>query len=75
VLKFTIHQFNAMFPDEEACLDFLRDSLYPDGVTCRTCQKVTKHHRLTNRRAYSCQECGTHIYPLAGTSSRSRAPR
>jgi transposase len=65
--KFTVHQFNAMFPTEEACLDFIRDSLYPDGITCRKCGGVTKHHRLERRKAYSCQECGTHVYPLAGT--------
>src|SRR6266481_6233829 len=31
--KFTVHQFNAMFPDEESCLDFILDSLYPDAGT------------------------------------------
>ncbi len=73
--KFTVHDFNAMFPDEEACLDFILNSLYPEGVTCRKCQKVTKHHRLTNRKAYSCQVCGTHVYPLAGTIfAKSRTP-
>lgn len=65
--RFTVHQFNALFPTEEACLDFILDSLYPEGVTCRKCQKVTKHHRLGGRKAYSCQVCGTHVYPLAGT--------
>src|SRR5438309_837082 len=72
---FTIHQFNEMFPDEEACLDFILRTLYPDGVTCRTCERVTRHHRLTNRKAYSCQDCGTHVYPLAGTIfAKSRTP-
>jgi transposase len=65
--KFTVHEFNQIFPDEEACLDRVMDMLYPDGVTCRKCQKATKHHRLSNRKAYSCQECGTQVYPLAGT--------
>lgn len=65
--KFTIHDFNRLFPDEEACLDLLLGLIYPEGVTCRTCEKVTKHHRLTNRKAYSCDYCGTHVYPLAGT--------
>jgi transposase len=73
--KFTINQFNEMFPDEDACLDFLKDTLYPDGVTCRKCGRITQHHRLTKRRAYSCQECGTHVYPLAGTIfAKSRTP-
>src|SRR5437016_11541197 len=65
--KFTVWDFNEMFPDDDACLDFILGSLYPDGVTCRKCQRVTKHHRLSERKAYSCQVCGTHVYPLAGT--------
>jgi transposase len=65
--RFTIYDFNRSFPDDDACLDFIRDLLYPDGITCRSCGRVTKHHRLTNRKAFSCQECGSHIYPLAGT--------
>src|SRR5437899_3400610 len=65
--KFTVYDFNRLFPDDDACLDFILGSLYPDGVSCRKCGKVTRHHRLTGRKAYSCQECGTHVYPLAGT--------
>ena len=41
--------------------------VYPHGVKCRKCQEVTKHHRLNDRKAYSCQYCGTQVYPLAGT--------
>ena len=65
--KFTVHQFNEMFPNEETCLDTIRDMLYPDGIVCRNCQEVTVHHRLKGRKAYSCQDCGTQVYPLAGT--------
>ena len=65
--KFTVHQFNEMLPDEETCLDIVRDMVYPDGINCRQCKDVTKHHRLSGRKAYSCQYCGTQVYPLAGT--------
>lgn len=65
--KFTIRQFNQMFPHDDACLDVLRDHIYPDGITCRSCKEVRPHHRLTQRRAYSCDYCGTHVYVLAGT--------
>jgi transposase-like protein len=65
--KFTIRQFNEVFPNEDACLDVLRDLIYPDGIECRMCKEVRLHHRLTNRKAYSCDHCGTHVYPLAGT--------
>ena len=65
--RFTVHQFNEMFPDEETCLDAVRDMLYPEGIACRSCQEVTAHYRLKGRKAYSCQDCGTQVYPLAGT--------
>src|SRR5436309_4311968 len=65
--KFTIAMFNQMFPNDAACLDVLRDHIYPDGITCRSCKEIRPHHRLTQRRAYSCDYCGTHVYVLAGT--------
>jgi transposase-like protein len=65
--KYTIRHFNQDFPDDAACLDFVVGLIYPDGVNCRTCGEVRPHHRLTNRKAYSCDYCGTHVYPLAGT--------
>ena len=65
--KFSVHQFNETFPSEEVCLDIVRDMVYPYGISCRQCEKVTKHHRLSGRKAYSCQNCGAQVYPLAGT--------
>jgi transposase-like protein len=65
--RYTVHDFNRDFPDDDACLDFVLGLVYPDGITCRTCGQVRKHHRLSNRKAYSCDHCGTHVYPLAGT--------
>ena len=75
VRRYTIHDFNRDFPDDDACLDFMRDAIYPDGIECRFCGEVTKHHRIKGRKAYSCQRCGTHVYPLAGTIfEKSRTP-
>jgi len=64
---YTIRNFNEDFPDDEACFDRITALVYPDGIECRTCGEVRKHHRLTNRKALSCDYCGTHVYPLAGT--------
>jgi transposase-like protein len=73
--KYTIHDFNSRFPDDDACLDYMRDLIYPDGIVCRYCGKEAKHHRISGRKAYSCQYCGTHVYPLAGTIfEKSRTP-
>lgn len=65
--KFTIVDFNKMFPDEDTCLDYVRDMVYPDGITCRKCAVVRPHSKIEGRKAYACAHCGTHVYPLAGT--------
>jgi len=60
----------ADFPDDDACLESLVKQIYPtypDGIHCRHCEEIRKHHRLSKRKAYSCDHCGTHVYPLAGT--------
>src|SRR3984885_15449506 len=67
-LRYTINHFNREFPTDDACLARIAAERYPGGVTyCEKCQKDTKHHRINGRTAYSCDHCGTHIYPLAGT--------
>lgn len=63
----TRFEWDAMFPDDGACLDYLVDRLYPDGIFCPKCQKVTKHHRDKNRPSYQCQFCGRREHPMVGT--------
>ncbi len=65
--KYTVRDFERDFPDDAACLDWLRDYLYPDGIYCKVCQAVTKHHRVKSRPSYSCDRCGHHEHPTAGT--------
>jgi transposase len=65
--RYSLMEFEREFPDDVTCLDYLVGKLYPDGIHCPKCGKVTKHHRLRNRPAYSCQFCGRHEYPLKGT--------
>jgi transposase-like protein len=65
--RYTIFHFDREFPDDAACLDYLVGKLYPDGIRCPKCQRVTKHHRVKSRPAYSCQFCGHYEYPMAGT--------
>lgn len=63
----TVMDFQERFPDDAACLDELVRMLYPDGIYCPTDKKVTKHHRIKSRPAYSCQFCGHMEYPMKGT--------
>ncbi|MGV1048690.1 MAG: IS1595 family transposase [Solirubrobacterales bacterium] len=63
----TYSRFLERFPDNAACLDYLKNRFHPDGSDCPSCGKATKFHRLRGRAAYSCQFCGHQVYPTAGT--------
>src|SRR6266850_2502079 len=67
-LRYTVADFNREFPNDDACLEYVKEERWPDGITeCEKCGVERKHHRVTGRTAYACQVCGNHIYPLAGT--------
>lgn len=67
-LRYTVADFNAEFPSDNACLEYIKEQRWPDGVTqCAKCGQERKHYRVTGRTAYACDHCGNHIYPLAGT--------
>ena len=63
------------FPDEESCLEWLKNKLYPEGIICPICTKVTKHHKVSNRHSFACDKCGHQVNPVAATILRnSRIP-
>jgi transposase len=65
--RYTILEFDREFPDDTSCMEFLVAKLYPEGIFCPKCDKVTKHHRVKARTCYACQYCGHAEYPLKGT--------
>jgi len=65
--KYTTKDFEKQFPDDNACLEFIKNARWPKGIFCEKCQRVTKHHRITDRKVYSCDFCGTQVSPTAGT--------
>jgi transposase-like protein len=64
--KFTFKQFQAQYPDDDACLDSILQRRYQNIDACPHCGVVGKLTRITGRRAYACK-AGCHIYPCAGT--------
>ncbi len=69
---YTINDFNKEFPDDDSCLEWLKDCLFPIGIVCinTKCKKfdeITPHHRIKGRMCYSCDYCGDHVYPKANT--------
>jgi transposase-like protein len=67
-LRYTIQQFNAQFPTNDSCLDWLKAERWPSGlIACAKCGKERKHHRVTGRPAYACDYCGSMVSPMAGS--------
>lgn len=66
-MKYTIKDFQADFPDEDACLVWLKEYLYPDGIFCPIDKKITPHHKMKTRKSWSCELCGHHVHPTADT--------
>jgi transposase-like protein len=68
VRRFTINDFNEQFFDNDACLGWLMEQRYPGSrAICSYCKVERKHHRITTKKAYACDHCGTYISPMAGT--------
>ena len=67
--SYTFKDFQAQYPDDEACLAQLMATKFGGTeITCPSCGVVkAKFHPMHTRKAYACQECGHHIYPCAGT--------
>jgi len=65
--KYTIKDFQKMFPDDDACLDWLRHRRYPEVIQCAGCGRDAEHYRIKARKVYGCEFCGHQISPTAGT--------
>jgi transposase len=65
--RYGFYDFDREFPDDAACLNWLVGHLYPEGIYCPKCGKVTKHHRVKARTCCACQFCGHQEYPMKGT--------
>jgi predicted RNA-binding Zn-ribbon protein involved in translation (DUF1610 family) len=64
--KFTISQFRAAYPDDNACLDKIFQLRY-NGLVCPKCEGTKPFTRVKDRRSYQCPGCGFQIYPTQGT--------
>jgi transposase-like protein len=66
--KYTAKMFDVEFPTDDACLEYVMEKRWPNGIAfCTSCGVERKHWRVTGRTAYACQGCGNHIFPLSGT--------
>lgn len=63
----TVRDFFAQYPNDEACFQHLFDTRFGQGHECPKCERAARWYRLENVPAFSCQWCGHHIHPMAGT--------
>lgn len=67
---YSLVEFMNDFKDDAACLEWLWIQRFsPDGshADCPKCEVERKFHRTKSRPSYSCDHCGHHIHPTAGT--------
>jgi len=64
---FTIKQFNASYPNDDACLQEIFENRYGSLTVCPQGNHATKFHRVQHRKCYACQACGYQLHPLADT--------
>ena len=65
--KQTVRDFFKQFPDDDTCLQHLFNVRYGKDHSCPKCEKKGNWPRLSGHKAFSCQWCGHHIHPMAGT--------
>jgi transposase-like protein len=67
---YSLMEFVREFGDDAACLEHLwRSRFASDGshAHCPKCGRERKFHKVASRPSWSCDTCGRHIHPLAGT--------
>jgi transposase len=70
---YSIHEFLAEFPDDDACLQHLwRTCHAPDGehAHCPKCdcrRSFKRYATKQQRQSWTCTACGHHLHPTAGT--------
>ena len=75
VQPFSLREFFAEFPDDDACLTRVMEVRHGLRHVCAKCGKDSTFHKLADRRAFSCAHCGNHVYPCAETIFKdSRTP-
>lgn len=65
--NYTRIDFDRDFPTDNACLEWLKNNRWPDGIYCKKCERVTKHYRIKTRPVYSCGCGSSPVHPMVGT--------
>ena len=58
--------FQSWFATDEACVEYLAESRWPDGYACPRCDHP-EAYELTSRPVYKCKQCRYQVSVTAGT--------
>lgn len=65
---FSVREFFARFPDDEACLEHIMKVRFGGTeIMCPACGAEGQFHKLRERRVYACPHCLHQIAPTANT--------
>ena len=62
----TLSAFQSWFATDEACVEYLAESRWPDGYACPRCGHP-EAYELTSRPVYKCKKCRYQVSVTAGT--------
>lgn len=69
----TLLEFTRMFPDEEACEEYLKQIRWPDGFICEAC--ASNAYWAPSKRSVKCTQCNADTYLTGGAiMHRSKMP-
>jgi len=61
--QLSLRTFLRKYNTNEACLEEIKNYVFPNGITCPQCKQVILFYKLTGRMAYSCGICRAQVYP------------
>jgi len=65
-MELNLLNFSVVFPNEEACYEYIIKKRWPSGMACLTCGSVRVYASKT-RRMFKCGDCYRQFTPLTGT--------
>ncbi len=70
-MRYTKKQFEAEYPNDDACLEAVFQDRYGNLKVCPSCGVIdAKFYRVKKRQCYACEYCSYQLFPLANTIFR-----
>lgn len=70
-MRYTVKQFKAEYPDDDACLEAVFQARYGNLKACPKCGVIgATFHRVRGRQCYACAHCGGQLHPLTNAIFR-----